>query len=55
MLDQDLFVAGTETTLVILEWAMVELLHNPAALSKAQVELEQVISRGNPVEESYII
>ncbi|KAG6651422.1 geraniol 8-hydroxylase-like [Carya illinoinensis] len=50
----DLFIAGTETTSATLEWAMAELLHNPVALSKAQAELEQVIGRGNPVEESDI-
>ncbi|KAG6708995.1 hypothetical protein I3843_06G103800 [Carya illinoinensis] len=48
----DLFIAGTETTSATLEWAMAELLHNPVALSTAQAELEQVIGRGNPVEES---
>jgi cytochrome P450 len=33
---------------------MAELLHNAEALSKAKTELEQVIGRGNPVEESNI-
>ena len=33
---------------------MAELLHNPEALSKAKMELEQVIGKGNPVEESDI-
>lgn len=33
---------------------MAELLHNPEVLSKAQLELEQVIGKGNPVEESDI-
>ncbi|XP_059444429.1 geraniol 8-hydroxylase-like [Corylus avellana] len=50
----DLFVAGTDTTSVTLEWAMAELLHNPEALSKAKIELDQVIGKGNPVEESDI-
>ncbi|XP_044476126.1 cytochrome P450 76T24-like [Mangifera indica] len=34
--------------------AMAELLQNPDALSKAQLELEETISKGNPVEESDI-
>ncbi|KAG2677463.1 hypothetical protein I3760_12G098700 [Carya illinoinensis] len=51
----DLFVAGTDTTSATLEWAMVELLHNPETLSKAKAELEQVIGKSNPVEESDII
>jgi cytochrome P450 len=33
---------------------MAELLHNPKALSKAKTELEQVIGKHNPVEESDI-
>jgi cytochrome P450 len=33
---------------------MAELLHNPEALSKAKTELEQVIGKGNPMEESDI-
>ena len=36
------------------QWAMAEQLHNPEVLSKAQLELEQVIGKGNPVEESDI-
>ncbi|KAL5552152.1 hypothetical protein UlMin_002328 [Ulmus minor] len=50
----DLFVAGTDTTSATFQWAMAELLRNPEILSKARVELEQIIGRGNPVEESDI-
>lgn len=50
----DLFSAGTDTTSSTLEWAMAELLHNPEAMSKAKLELEQVIGKGHPVEESDI-
>ncbi|XP_031251523.1 geraniol 8-hydroxylase-like [Pistacia vera] len=50
----DLFAAGTDTTSSTLEWAMAELLHNPEALSKARLELEQTLGKGNPVEESNI-
>ncbi|XP_050119350.1 geraniol 8-hydroxylase-like isoform X7 [Malus sylvestris] len=49
-----LFVAGTDTTSATLEWAMAELLRNPEKLFKAQEELEQVIGKGKPVEESDI-
>ncbi|BBH03247.1 cytochrome P450, family 76, subfamily C, polypeptide 4, partial [Prunus dulcis] len=49
-----LFVAGSDTTSSTFQWAMAELLHNPEVLSKAQLELEQVIGKGNPVEESDI-
>ncbi|XP_044476125.1 geraniol 8-hydroxylase-like isoform X2 [Mangifera indica] len=50
----DLFDAGTDTTSNTLEWAMAELLQNPEALSNAQLELEETIGKGNPVEESDI-
>ncbi|GMI96211.1 cytochrome P450, family 76, subfamily C, polypeptide 4 [Hibiscus trionum] len=49
-----LFVAGTDTTSNTLEWAMAELLRNPQVLLKAKEELEQIIGKRNPVEESNI-
>ncbi|KAL5541021.1 hypothetical protein UlMin_042594 [Ulmus minor] len=49
-----LFVGGTDTTAATFQWAMAELLRNPEILSKARAELEQIIGRGNPVEESDI-
>ncbi|KAL9414588.1 hypothetical protein AB3S75_042954 [Citrus x aurantiifolia] len=51
----DLFIAGNDTTSITMEWAMTELLHNPGALSKAKLELEQTVGKGNPIEESDII
>lgn len=50
----DLFAAGTETTSSTLEWAVTELLNNPEALSKARLELEQKVGKGNLIEESDI-
>nr|AMA07823.1 cytochrome P450 76F84 [Mollugo verticillata] len=50
----DLFTAGTDTTSSTLEWAMAELLHNPEKLKKAQAEIEQIVGRTKPVEESDI-
>lgn len=47
----DLFLAGTDTTANTLEWAMAELLHNPSILLKAQEEMDQIIGKGNPIEE----
>ncbi|XP_030469335.2 geraniol 8-hydroxylase-like [Syzygium oleosum] len=47
----DLFTAGTDTTSSTLEWAMAELLHSPEKLSRAQAELDQVIGKGNLVDE----
>lgn len=54
MILQDLFVAGTDTTSSTLEWAMTELLVNPKIMSKAKKELEEIIGKGNLVEESDI-
>ncbi|KAM4085161.1 hypothetical protein ACJW30_10G006100 [Castanea mollissima] len=50
----DLFIAGNDTTSAALEWTMAELIHNPEVLSKAKEELNQIIGKGNPVEESDI-
>lgn len=50
----DLFVAGTETTSSTLEWALSELLHSPEKLSRAQAELDRVVGKGKPIEESDI-
>ncbi|KAF3431073.1 hypothetical protein FNV43_RR25803 [Rhamnella rubrinervis] len=50
----DLFVAGTDTTSVTVEWAMAELLNNPEVMSKEQAELDQVIGKGSLVTESDI-
>ncbi|GAB4830788.1 hypothetical protein Ancab_040197 [Ancistrocladus abbreviatus] len=49
-----LFLAGTDTTSSTIEWAMAELLHSPDKWLKARAELEQVIGRGNPLEEGDI-
>ncbi|XP_056174419.1 geraniol 8-hydroxylase-like [Syzygium oleosum] len=50
----DLFVAGTDTTLSTLEWSLSELLHSLEKLSRAQAELNRVIGKGKPIEESEI-
>ncbi|KAF8032913.1 hypothetical protein BT93_D1717 [Corymbia citriodora subsp. variegata] len=47
----DLFVAGTDTTSSTLEWAMAELLRSPEKLSRVQAELDQVIGKGNLIDE----
>ncbi|KAL2329249.1 hypothetical protein Fmac_022676 [Flemingia macrophylla] len=47
-----MFVAGTDTVTSTLEWAMAELVQNEKAMSKAKQELEEVIGKGKPVEES---
>ncbi|KAK7386687.1 hypothetical protein VNO78_27022 [Psophocarpus tetragonolobus] len=49
-----LFVAGTDRIASTLEWAMAELLQNEKAMTKAKQEMEEIIGRGKPVEESDI-
>ncbi|CDP20560.1 unnamed protein product [Coffea canephora] len=50
----DLFVGGTETTSVTVEWAMAELLRNPDKIAKARAELKEVIGQKEVVQESDI-
>uniref|UniRef100_A0A5B7BAN2 Geraniol 8-hydroxylase n=1 Tax=Davidia involucrata TaxID=16924 RepID=A0A5B7BAN2_DAVIN len=50
----DLYIAGNDTTSNTLEWAMAEVLQNPETLKRARAELDQIIGKGNPVEESDI-
>ncbi|KAL9242862.1 hypothetical protein vseg_016820 [Gypsophila vaccaria] len=50
----DLLAGGTDTTPTVVEWVMSELIRNPEKMRKAQAELNEVIGKGNPVEESDI-
>ena len=54
MYDQDLFVAGTDTTSSTVEWAMAELLCNPEKMAKAQKEIRGVLGNEGIVQESDI-
>ncbi|KAL5231075.1 hypothetical protein ABZP36_029851 [Zizania latifolia] len=38
---QDMFAAGTDTSFIVLEWAMSELMKNPAAMRKLQHEVRK--------------
>uniref|UniRef100_A0ACD6AGG6 Uncharacterized protein n=1 Tax=Avena sativa TaxID=4498 RepID=A0ACD6AGG6_AVESA len=48
----NLFVAGTETTSSIVEWAIAELIRHPDVLKRAQEELDEVVGRDRLVSES---
>ncbi|KAJ0983438.1 hypothetical protein J5N97_011693 [Dioscorea zingiberensis] len=49
---QDIFVAGSDTSSASVEWAMTELMRNQQAMKKAQDEVRKVIGRKGKVEES---
>ncbi|XP_057462489.1 cytochrome P450 76T24-like [Actinidia eriantha] len=50
----DLFIGGTDTTTTTMEWAMAELLRNPAIMAKAKQELAQTISPKSVLQEQHI-
>ncbi|XP_043720848.1 flavonoid 3'-monooxygenase CYP75B137-like [Telopea speciosissima] len=51
---QDIIGAGTDTTSVIVEWAMAEMMQCPEIMRKTQEELKQVVGLDNIVEESHL-
>nr|AFK46728.1 unknown [Lotus japonicus] len=50
----DLFIAGIDTTVVTVEWAMAQLLRNPDKLKKTREELCQAIGEDETLEESHV-
>ncbi|XP_047327648.1 trimethyltridecatetraene synthase-like [Impatiens glandulifera] len=51
---QDLLVGGTDTSTIIIEWAMSELLKKPETFKKAHEELNRVIGPNRWVQEKDI-
>ena len=50
----DMFTAGTDTSSIIVEWAMAEMINNPSIMARAQEEMDRVIGRDRRIEESDI-
>ncbi|CAI9270855.1 unnamed protein product [Lactuca saligna] len=50
----DFFIAGTDTTTVMAEWTMTEVLKHSDVMKKIQEELERVVGEHNIVEESHL-
>ncbi|XP_028800168.1 cytochrome P450 93A3-like [Neltuma alba] len=50
----DIFVAGTDTTAITIEWALAELINHPHVMEKARQEIDSVIGNNRIVRESDI-
>ncbi|XP_022137305.1 cytochrome P450 71A1-like [Momordica charantia] len=48
----DMFVGGTDTTFIILDWGMTELITNPKAMERAQKEVRSIVGDRRLVSES---
>ncbi|RCV31432.1 hypothetical protein SETIT_6G176700v2 [Setaria italica] len=47
----DVFVAGSDTIAITVEWAMAELLRNPSIMAKVRMELDGVLGDKETVQE----
>ncbi|KAG6533855.1 cytochrome P450 93A3-like [Zingiber officinale] len=48
----DMFVGGTDTSAITMEWALAELINHPNILNKARDEIEAVVGKKRLVAES---
>ncbi|XP_065862578.1 premnaspirodiene oxygenase-like [Euphorbia lathyris] len=48
----NMFVAGSETSSTVMEWAMSELMKNPRAMEKVQEEVRRIFGTQGNVDES---
>ncbi|KAL6878330.1 hypothetical protein ACP4OV_012500 [Aristida adscensionis] len=47
----ELFITGTDTVTITVEWAMAELLHHPSIMAKVRAEIAGALGRKETVEE----
>lgn len=50
-----MFVAGTDTTFIVLDWGMTELLTHPKAMKRAQDEIRSIVGERRIVSESDLL
>ncbi|KAJ6827100.1 geraniol 8-hydroxylase-like [Iris pallida] len=50
----DMVLGGSDTTANTIEWAMAETIANPEIMRRVQEELDQVVGKGNVLEESHM-
>ncbi|GMN54837.1 hypothetical protein TIFTF001_023962 [Ficus carica] len=50
----DVFVAGTDTSSISVEWALAELINHPNIMNKAMEEIDSVVGKSRLVEETDI-
>ncbi|CAM8958491.1 unnamed protein product [Rhodiola kirilowii] len=48
----DYFTAATDTSAIVMEWAMAELINNEAIMQAARDEIDKVVGKNRIVEES---
>lgn len=50
-----MFIAGTDTTASVLEWAIAELARNPTIMKKAQEEIREVVGKKSKIDSDDIV
>jgi len=49
---QDMFIAGTDTSAITMEWALAELINNPQLMEKARREIDSVTENSRLIQEA---
>lgn len=49
---QDMFLGGSDTSSTTVEWAMTELVKNPAIMKKAREEVRRIVGNKSKIEDS---
>ncbi|CAI9108611.1 OLC1v1008257C1 [Oldenlandia corymbosa var. corymbosa] len=51
----NIFLGGTDTSVVVVEWAMAEMIRNPRVLAKVQSEIRELLPTGTVAIEEGVI